>query len=218
MTWKKKLSKNCNLYLILDAEVHAYDRLIEIAKTALQNGVDIIQLRDKRGSAKDMIGCVKKILRICKGRIPLIINDRIDMALATNAAGVHLGQDDISIKAARNILGSKYLIGASCQSLKQAFKAQREGASYIGFGSVFKTLTKPMRKPMDLSWLSAVERKMRIPVFAIGGINRRIMDELSVRGVRRIAVCRDICLAQNPGSAVREFKKALESCENKLRG
>ena len=201
--------RNCKLYLILDTEVADYDRLLEIAEASLGGGVDIIQLRDKKGTARETIKFSQALLKMLRGRIPLVINDRVDLALVCGADGVHVGQDDIPIAAARKILGKKFLIGASAQSLEHARKAQREGADYIGFGSVFKTLTKPARRPMDLKLLTKAVKEIKIPVFAIGGISFEKVASLRSIGVKRIAVCRSICLSDRVSLAVRELKKVL---------
>ena len=129
--------------MILDRQVNDDGRLFEITRGSIRHGVDIIQLRDKLGTARDTLKCFKGILRAVNGRVPVIMNDRVDLAIAAGADGVHLGQEDIPIKDARRMIGPKAVIGVSCQSYEHARQAQRDGADYIGFGSVFKTLTKP---------------------------------------------------------------------------
>ena len=213
MSLNKRCLKNCKLYLILDTEVHSYTKLFEIAKQSIQArlpdgqaGVDIIQLRDKNGLAKDVLKFSKQVLRLTEGKVPFIINDRVDVAILCGADGVHLGQEDIPLKEARKVMGPKVVIGVSCQTFKHAQKAQREGADYIGFGSIFKTLTKPKRSPIDLNLLKEVIKKIHIPVFAIGGVNLDNIRQLKEIGVERFAVCRAICEAENVREVVREFK------------
>src|ERR1044072_5678564 len=128
---KKKYLQNCNLYLILDRDVNSYDELFSIAKVAVTKGVDILQIRDKKGHAKEIAGFSKKLVGITKHRIPVIVNDRADIALLTSASGVHVGQDDISVAEARRLLGPKAIIGASCQSMKHVIDANEDGADYI---------------------------------------------------------------------------------------
>ena len=120
-----------------------------------------------------------------------------------------MGQEDISYTEARKIMGRKAIIGVSCQTLAHARKAQNDGADYIGFGSVFKTHTKPERNPMDLRLLRRVLSTIEIPVFPIGGISRRNIGVLTKIGVHRAAVCRDILLARDPGKAVKELKQEI---------
>jgi len=201
---------DAKLYLILDRQVSSYERLFEIAQQAIPAGVNIIQLRDKSGSAKEILNFSKRILKLTSNRALYIINDRIDLAITSGACGVHLGQDDVPVKLARRMIGPNALIGVSCQTLTHAQRALEEGADYIGFGSVFKTLTKPNRHPMDIKLLKRIIKKITIPVFAIGGIDLKNAVQLKGIGVQRIAVCRAICKARNLGRAVKNFKAAIE--------
>ncbi len=217
MPLKRELLHNAELYLILDRQVNDDGRLFEIARESIRHGVDIIQLRDKPGTARDTMKCFQGILRAVNGRVPVIINDRVDLAIAAGADGVHLGQDDVPVKDARRILGPKATIGVSCQSYEQARQAQLEGADYIGFGSVFKTLTKPDRNSMNLDLLKKVVREIPIPVFAIGGISLQNIADLRAIGVKHFAVCRAICKARNIREATSEIKREI-SAEFELRG
>ncbi len=202
---------NSRLYLILDTGVCDYPKLFEIARQAINAKIDIIQLRDKKGSAKDIFNFSKQLIQWTRGtKIFFILNDRVDLALAVGADGVHLGQDDLPLKDARKILGSKALIGISCQSQEHALQAEREGADYIGFGSVFKTLTKPDREPMNLRRLQTVVEKNKIPVFAIGGITLDNTSKLTEIGIKRVAVCRGILEAENVAGSIREFQRRLK--------
>ncbi len=210
MRLKKNSLKECKLYLILDTDVCDYRRLLTVLKKAVHSGVDIVQLRDKRGQARDILEFSTAALRITKHKVPYIVNDRIDLALAGGADGVHMGQTDIPLSLARILTGKKFIIGASCQNWAQAVQAEREGADYIGFGSVFKTLTKPERDSMDLKVLKNVLHKIGIPVFPIGGITSANVGRLTSLGAERIAVCRDICLAKDAAGAVRDIRRQLE--------
>ncbi|MFH0754910.1 MAG: thiamine phosphate synthase [Candidatus Omnitrophota bacterium] len=203
--------KNCNLYLILDAQVCDYQRLWDVLKIGVNNGVDIVQLRDKLGTSLKALEFVQRAQRYLKGRVPLIVNDRADLAVVSGASGVHVGQDDLPITSARRICGKGALMGVSCQSLKHLFQAQRDGADYVGFGSVFKTKTKPGRMNMDLGLLSEVYRRAKLPVFAIGGITCEKVGTLRACGVNRIAVCREVLLSSDPGRTTRGLKRALIS-------
>lgn len=160
-----------------------------------------MQLRDKLGNTRDLLGFSRKALGWLKGRIPFIVNDRVDVARLSGAAGVHLGQEDIPIFEARKILGNRAIIGVSCQTLDHVRLAYRQGADYAGFGSVFKTLTKPDRALMDLAVLSKAVRyaeQKSLPLFAIGGITTDNLEQVVEKGVRRIALCRNILLSDNP--------------------
>lgn len=199
------------MYLILDRQVNDDGRLFEIARESIRHGVDIVQLRDKFGTARDTLRCFKGILRAVNGRVPIIMNDRVDLAIAAGADGVHLGQDDVPIKDARRMLGARAVIGVSCQSYEHARQAQSEGADYIGFGSVFKTLTKPERNPMNLDLLKKIVREIFIPVFAIGGVTLENIPALRAVGVRHFAVCRAVCTARNIREATNDIKKEISA-------
>ena len=201
--------RNCKLYLILDTEVNDYPELLKIARAAVGAGVDILQLRDKGGAEKDILDFAKKILKVTRRKIPFIIDDRADLVRLSGSDGVHLGRDDISIKEARRILGRNAIIGASCQSLAHIRKAEKDGADYIGFGSMFRTLTKPERLPQDLDRAAQAIKQAAVPVFAIGGIGLNNIAQLKDRGIERVGVCRAICAAADPRRSVKEFRKIL---------
>lgn len=202
--------KNSKLYLVLDREVAGYERLFEIAKKSVLSGVDIVQIRDKHGCTKDILAFAGKLLSFLKRKVPVIINDRIDLAIASGVDGVHLGQDDLPLSVARRLMGPNAIIGVSCQDLKHALVAQKEGADYIGFGSIFKTLTKPDRNPMDLGLLKKVLKQIKVPVFVIGGISQSNIAQLRILGANHFAVTRSICLARDVRQATLAIKKAIE--------
>ncbi len=191
--------------------MHDYEMLFDIMQKAVTAGVDIVQLRDKHGSCRDILQFSIRCMKAIAGRVPFIVNDRVDIAYAAGADGVHLGQDDLPIDKAREILGEDAIIGISCQSIEHACHAEESGADYIGFGSVFKTLTKPDRKPMDLNLLAEVCKQIRIPVFAIGGIGISNLSIILDVGVSRIAVCRAILEADDVTGVVKDMKTMLSN-------
>ena len=208
----REVLNQAKLYLVLDRQVQNYDALFEIAKQAVLGGVDVLQLRDKKGTAGDILKFSKRLLEFLKKKslaIPFITNDRVDLALACASSGVHLGQEDLPVSFARKLMGPQAIIGASCQTFEQAKRAEQEGADYIGFGSVFKTKTKPHRFPMDLKLLEEIIRKIKIPVFAIGGIDQHNVLTLRRKGIERIAVCRAVCEAGDVEEAARGFVRLL---------
>ncbi len=209
MLWNKRLLKNVKLYLILDAEVIPYPALLNVLKASVRLGVDGVQLRDKHGSARDILAFCRRAIAVTRRQVPFILNDRVDLAALAKTDGVHLGQEDIPCAMARSWVGKEAIVGVSCQNWAQAKKARQEGADYIGFGSVFKTLTKPQRSPMDLQLLKKVFHSLDIPVFPIGGICRDNIGQLIDLQIDRTAVCRDILLAHDPGKAARTLKMNL---------
>ncbi len=209
MQSKKKILRASKLYVVLDSSVADFDKLFFVLKKCVDAGVGIVQLRSKDGSAPEILAFCKKAMSYVKAKAVFIVNDRLDIALASDAHGVHLGQEDLPLLVARKILGPKKLIGISCQTLVQARRAQKDGADYIGFGSVFKTKTKPERNPMNIKLLSAVDAKIKVPVFFIGGINLGNISQVIENGGQRVAVTRAICQAKDPAGMTKEFLKIL---------
>lgn len=210
MNKKRALLQESRIYCVLDAQVAGYDQLFDILKCSADAGVDIFQIRDKYGSACGIMDFVKKSVDYFCGKKLFIVNDRIDIALVSNADGVHLGQDDIRINEARKITGPDMIIGVSCQTLEQAIEAQEQGADYIGFGSVFETQTKPDRLPMNLQLLKDVIKKISIPVFPIGGITVDNVNIVKECGADRVAVTRTVCLADDVLGVVQKLRDGLK--------
>lgn len=169
--------------------------------------VKLIQLRDK---TQDTAGFYKNALlirRLVKDKALYIINDRLDIAQSAQADGVHLGQDDLPVKAARAILGPQRIIGKSCHSLKQAIQAEREGVDYISIGPIFKTPTKPGYRPAGLKVLKETCRRLKLPIVAIGGINTDNIKLVRNAGARLIAVVRAICKVRNTAKAIAALER-----------
>lgn len=189
MNSRSKPIKNWKLYVILSKVLVADKDLGELAEDVIEAGADAIQLRDKVSAdgvfLKDAC-LVRDVAR--RSGIPLVINDRTDIAKAIGAEGVHLGQDDICVDDARKILGKEAIVGVSCHSVKQALRAQADGADYIGLGPIFKTPTKPELKPIGLRIISIVRERIDIPVVCIGGINTSNIKKLLSSGATTVAL------------------------------
>jgi len=192
MNSRALFTKGSRLYLITDRSVSGL-RHIEIAKRAIHAGVRIIQLREKEMSKKEL--CKEALIirnLTLKYRATFIMNDYIDIALVTNADGVHLGQDDMPVKEARKVIGKDKIIGVSTHTLRQAIDAQNSGADYIGFGPIFKTKTKDAGKPKGIKALIEIKRHIKIPVVAIGGITSENAPAVLNAGADAVAVISDI--------------------------
>ena len=187
--------------------------LPRIAREAAAAGCGPLQLRQKFGYTRDIVRLAAEVQQKIRPDVPFVINDRLDICQAVGAGGIHLGQNDLPLPIARKLLGSEGIIGASCQTYEQARRAVAEGADYIGFGSVFKTLTKPERNPMDLELLAKVVEKIDIPVYAIGGIDAENLETLLNIGVTHFAVCRAISQADDIGQAVKVLLQTIDSFE-----
>jgi thiamine-phosphate pyrophosphorylase len=201
--------------LILDKGALKTRPMAMVLKKALAGGVDIVQWRDKISSTADAITEARALLKICRRRkIPFIINDRVDVALAVNPDGIHLGRNDFPVSAARTIFGYGVFIGLSCHNIAQIKAAPMEQLDYLGFGPVFPTKTKTAKKPLGaLAYLQA-KNATPLPVFAIGGINKKNIAKITGPGARA-SVCGGICLAKDITKAAKLLKKRIAALDAK---
>ncbi len=199
-----------SLYAITDRSSSESKDLKEIVESLAKGGADVIQLREKLLSARELVKIGFELRKITKkfGSL-LIVNDRIDIAYAIEADGGHLGQEDLPIEFARKILGRKRLIGISTHSLNQALLAQQRDADYIGLGPVFATPTKPEYKPIGLKPINKASQQIEIPFVAIGGIDIENLEEVIRQGASRVAVVRALMQARDICKATRLFKEKL---------
>jgi thiamine-phosphate pyrophosphorylase len=209
MPSNKRSCSGWRLYVILDAQALGPRDPLEVAAAAIRGGADALQWRDKSASARELLAQARRLVPAARAaKVPLIINDRPDVALAAGADGVHLGQDDLPVPEARAILGER-LIGCSTHSLAQAQAAQADGADYIGFGPVYPTPTKPDYGSVGLDAVRTVCGRVRVPVVCIGGIDAGSVDAVLERGARCVAVVRAVCAADDPESAARALAQRL---------
>jgi thiamine-phosphate pyrophosphorylase len=186
---KKEILQKVQLYVITDRRLSFIKDLERIVFLAIAGGAQMIQLREKKISDKQFYQLALKIKKITKAqKVPLIINDRVDIAWAVDADGVHLGQDELPLKIARKILGKEKIIGASAETVKEAIQAEKEGADYLGVGPIFHTETKKIEKAQGIELLKKVQKKVKIPIFPIGGINLENIGQITSLGIKRVAV------------------------------
>ena len=196
--------KDCKIYLVTDEKACNGKDFYKCIEESIKGGVKIVQLREKNSSTKDFYEKALKVKEICKNYGALfIINDRLDIAQAVEADGVHLGQTDMPIEKARKILKNKFLIGATARNAKEAKKAELSGADYIGSGAIFGTNTKDNAKKLEMEDLKKIVNSVKIPVFAIGGINISNVSLLKNIGLQ------GICLVSGILSE-KDCKKAVE--------
>jgi len=178
------------LYVIVQEKFSGGRDLVEVARSAISGGATVIQLRDKESTDSRLLEKGLALRRLTRAEdVPLIINDRIDIALAVDAEGVHLGQDDLPVSSARQLLGPGKIIGVSTHSLEQARQARRQGADYIGVGPVFDTKTKENGvRPVGLELLRQVGGEIDLPWVAVGGINKSNVSEVISAGAKGVAV------------------------------
>jgi thiamine-phosphate pyrophosphorylase len=183
---------------------------LEVLQEVLAGGARIIQLREKEYSAKDLYYLALKFRELtAREDVLLIINDHLDIALAVEADGVHLGQDDLPVPAARQI-APELLIGASTHSMQQALQAEREGADYVNIGPIFPTKTKEGAEHfLGPEAVSTIGRELGVPFTVMGGINESNMDEVLIRGARRVAMVTGITLAANIAERIRSLRERI---------
>ncbi len=201
-----------SLYLVTDRNLSRGRSTREIVAAAVAGGVTCVQLREKDCTTRSLIDEALSIRTLLKKRnIPLIINDRLDVALAVEADGVHLGQQDMPIRLAREIGGRSLIIGISAESVDDAVQAEQEGADYIGISPVFATPTKPdTGPPLGISGVDDIRRRVDIPLIGIGGINHSNSASVIAAGADGIAVVSAIVSAANPGSAARDLRMLVD--------
>jgi thiamine-phosphate pyrophosphorylase len=182
---------------------------VELAELALAGGADTIQFRQKEESTREMIRTAEQIRELCrKAGAAFIVNDRVDVAIASRADGVHLGQDDFPIPLARKLLGDEALIGGSAGNLEEARRAFREGADYIGFGPVYPTSSKEDAGPAaGVDLLKQIVEGVSLPVVAIGGIGRDNAPAVLRAGAHGFAVISAVCCQADPAEAARCLRR-----------
>ena len=201
------------LYVLIDSNI-AIKSVEETARLVIDGGVDAIQLREKTISDEEFIPLAREIHDIAAQRgTLLIINDRVDVAKEVNAEGVHLGQHDISISEARDVIGNEKIIGVSTHNIEQARQAQKEGADYIAIGPVYPTGTKIYEPPVGLEVVQEVAKEISIPFVVIGAITLENLDEVLKAGVSRVAVCSAIISSKDILSSTKKFKEKLTTCQ-----
>ena len=211
---KKKLLKKSGIYLVTDEKALKGKPLLPIISSALDGGVDIIQLRVKNTPFKEALDIGRAIKNLLKGREALfIVNDDIDLAVSLDSDGIHLGQNDTPPEAVREALGRKKIIGLSTHSMAEAREAVKKDIDYISIGPVFPTPTKPDYKAVGLEAVKNVSKEINIPFVAIGGIDESNIKEVVAAGAKRVAVVRAILSSDEPFLATRSLLRGFASKE-----
>jgi len=203
---------NARLYCILDLGYTPEDRAEEVTSALLAGGADILQLRAKNQDLPTILRVAEKLIPLCRAAgVPFILNDFPDLAATLGVDGVHIGQDDGPLGAAREIMGAGKLIGRSTHSLAQARAALAEGFDYIGFGPLFPTPTKAGRPAIGLDEIAAMEQQVgsRIPAFCIGGITQATLPQVLAAGARRIVLVSALLQAPDVAAATHAIRCRL---------
>lgn len=202
------MSPDLSLYLVTDKRNKTDEEFLEIIEKAIEGGTSIVQIREKEGESLDFYNLALKVKKITsKYNVPLIVNDRVDVALAIEAEGVHIGQTDLPADITRSLIGDKMILGVSASTIPEAQKAEEDGADYIGCGAAFPTSTKDDATSITKEQLKEVANSINIPTVAIGGITEENAGELAGTGIAGLSVVSAIMNSDNPKKASENLLK-----------
>jgi thiamine-phosphate pyrophosphorylase len=200
------------LYLVTDRDLMAAATIEECVEQAVLGGCTVVQLREKTASSREFYRTAVKVREITSRlKVPLIINDRADIALAVNADGVHIGQGDLPYDEVRRITGQDKIIGVSVSNLAEAKEAADMGADYLGVGAMFPTGTKTDSNLTSMEELRRIRDKIKIPLVVIGGINRNTIPLFNGTGIDGLAVVSAVVSQKDPAGAARELKSLFQN-------
>lgn len=199
------------LYLVTGHYDFTDEQFLTIVEQACQNGVTLVQLREKELSTNDFYQLALKVKEVTKRyQIPLIINDRLDICLAVDAEGLHIGDDELPVAVARRLLGADKILGVSAKTRERGIEAQAEGADYLGVGAIFPTQTKDSQLT-PLPVLKEITQAVELPVVAIGGIKQDNISVLADSGIAGVSVVSEIMKAEDVPRTVEELRAAAEA-------
>jgi len=207
-----QLSTDATLYLVTNSDGLRTPDFLKIVAQACAGGVTLVQLREKELSGREYYDLAVQVKTVTdRHRVPLIIDDRLDVALAADAAGVHLGAADLPIAAARWVMGPGKIIGATAKTVAQARLAEDAGADYLGVGAIYPTTTKVITKLTSVTTLREITQNVKIPAVAIGGLNAGNLDVLRGSGTAGIAVVTAIMKSMDPKRTAAELRRLVET-------
>ncbi len=202
---------NTRLYFITDSTPYEKDEFLKRVESALQGGVTLIQLREKERTTREYLELAREVHEISKKyNVPLIIDDRLDIAMAVDAEGVHLGQSDLPISLGRKLFGPDKIIGATTKTVPQALEAYEQGADYLGVGAIFPTTTKVKTILTSTETLNDICHAVPIPVNAIGGLNSENIDVLKGIPIAGVCAVSAIMKADDPKTAAEKLSDAIK--------
>ena len=199
------------LYLVTNRYQDSVERFLEKVETACRSGVTIVQLREKNLTTNQYYQLAKQVKEITDAyQVPLIIDDRLDVCLAVDAAGLHIGDDELPVSVARQVLGPDKILGVTAKTVKRALEAEEGGADYLGTGAIFPTTTKENAPITLISTLKTICQRVAIPVVAIGGLTSENVDQLIGTGIAGVAVVRDLMQAEDIEAKTQAFLTKLD--------
>ena len=199
------------LYLVTNRYQDSLESFLEKVKTACRSGVTIVQLREKNLTTNQYYQLAKQVKEITDAyQVPLIIDDRLDVCLAVDAAGLHIGDDELPVPVARQVLGPEKILGVTAKTVKRALEAEEGGADYLGTGAIFPTTTKENAPITLISTLKTICQRVAIPVVAIGGLTSENIDQLAATGIAGVAVVRDLMQSEDIEAKTQAFLTKLD--------
>ena len=199
------------LYLVTNRYQDSLETFLEKIETACRSGVTIVQLREKNLTTNQYYQLAKQVKEITDAyQVPLIIDDRLDVCLAVDAAGLHIGDDELPVSVARQVLGPEKILGVTAKTVKRALEAEEGGADYLGTGAIFPTTTKENAPITLISTLITICQRVAIPVVAIGGLTSENIEQLIGTGIAGIAVVRDLMQAEDIEAKTQAFLTKLD--------
>ena len=199
------------LYLVTNRYQDSLESFLEKIETACRSGVTIVQLREKNLTTNQYYQLAKEVKEITDAyQVPLIIDDRLDVCLAVDAAGLHIGDDELPVSVARQVLGPDKILGVTAKTVKRALEAEEGGANYLGTGAIFPTMTKENAPITLISTLKTICQRVAIPVVAIGGLTSENIDQLIGTGIAGVAVVRDLMQAEDIEAKTQAFLTKLD--------
>ena len=199
------------LYLVTNRYHDSLESFLEKVETACRSGVTIVQLREKNLTTNQYYQLAKQVKEITDAyQVPLIIDDRLDVCLAVDAAGLHIGDDELPVSVARQVLGPEKILGVTAKTVKRALEAEEGGADYLGTGAIFPTTTKENAPITLISTLKTICQRVTIPVVAIGGLTSENIDQLIGTGIAGVAVVRDLMQAEDIEAKTQAFLTKLD--------
>ena len=199
------------LYLVTNRYQDSVESFLEKVETACRSGVTIVQLREKNLTTNQYYQLAKQVKEITDAyQVPLIIDDRLDICLAVDAAGLHIGDDELPVSVARKVLGPEKILGVTAKTVKRALEAEEAGADYLGTGAIFPTTTKENAPITLISTLKTICQTVAIPVVAIGGLTSENIDQLIGTGIAGVAVVRDLMQAEDIEAKTQAFLTKLD--------
>ena len=199
------------LYLVTNRYQDSVESFLKKVETACRSGVTIVQLREKNLTTNQYYQLAKQVKEITDAyQVPLIIDDRLDICLAVDAAGLHIGDDELPVPVARQVLGPDKILGVTAKTVKRALEAEEGGANYLGTGAIFPTTTKENAPITLISTLKTICQRVAIPVVAIGGLTSENIDQLIGTGIAGVAVVRDLMQAEDVEAKTQAFLTKLD--------